>query len=173
MLDSSTCCRQPSCEHFFTLVVARSHQVERSKVDASICSAQWYIAPDEPAILRVPGANRTWAAPMGWSPNHMCNSNVLGNGESGGLVVVWSPRHRLRRIARRVQVAGAADAASNLKNTMRTPALPHLMFERSKEGWTPCRPCMTCPVDRFRSCVLRATAAWDGTAQWMWRRRFR
>ena len=86
---------------------------------------------------------------------------------------VWSPRHRLRRIARRVQVAGAADAASNLKNTMRTPALPHLMFERSKEGWTPCRPCMTCPVDRFRSCVLRATAAWDGTAQWMWRRRFR
>ena len=59
------------------------------------------------------------------------------------------------------------------KNTMRTPALPHLMFERSKEGWTPCRPCMTCPVDRFRSCVLRATAAWDGTAQWMWRRRFR
>lgn len=102
-----------------------------------------------------------------------CNSNVLGNGESGGLVVVWSPRHRLRRIARRVQVAGAADAASNLKNTMRTPALPHLMFERSKEGWTPCRPCMTCPVDRFRSCVLRATAAWDGTAQWMWRRRFR
>ena len=89
------------------------------------------------------------------------------------VVVVWSPRHRLRRIARRVQVAGAADAASNLKNIMRTPALPHLMFERSKEGWTPCRPCMTCPVDRFRSCVLRATAAWDGTAQWMWRRRSR
>ena len=70
MLDSSTWLRQPSCEHFCTLVVARSHQVERSKVDASICSAQGYIAPDEPAILRVPGANRTWAAPMGWSPNH-------------------------------------------------------------------------------------------------------
>ena len=55
----------------FLAVHALPHtQIERSKVASSICSAHWYIAPDGPAILRVPGANRTWAAPMGWSPNH-------------------------------------------------------------------------------------------------------